>query len=110
MLGILAYTNQEFGSDARRRYEALITAGLQDIAAQPDRPESIGVSVLGSDTRSYHLRHSRARARIAAGIVRQPRHFLLYRWHPPGPVVVGRILHDQMDIKRHPFGTFDDDQ
>ena len=33
------------------------------------------------------------------GIVRQPRHFLVYRLEP-GLVVVGRVLHDALELVR----------
>ena len=51
--------------------------------------------------RSYHLRHSRDRARALGGFVRQPRHLLLYRAMVPGIIGVGRLLHDAMEVERH---------
>ena len=36
----------------------------------------------------------------AAGVVRRPRHFLIYRFKPD-LLVVGRLLHDAMELARH---------
>ena len=38
VLGILAWTHEQFGEAARLRYEHLIVAALRDLASQPDRP------------------------------------------------------------------------
>jgi len=94
---ILAHTELQFGEAARLRYQALVAAALADISADPDcrgvrpRPE------IGEGMRTYHLRHSRERARSPRGIVRVPRHFILYKVEPD-LIVVGRILHDAMDL------------
>jgi len=97
---ILVWTHEQFGDEARKRYEALIAAALRDIAAQPDRPGSAERPELGTAVRSWHLRLSRERARTQAGIVRHPRHLLIYRQESE-LVVVGRVLHDAMELKRH---------
>ncbi|MGK9168080.1 type II toxin-antitoxin system RelE/ParE family toxin [Inquilinus limosus] len=97
---ILARTELQFGATARLRYQALIVAALGDIAADPDcrgtrpRPE------IGDGVRIYHLRHSRERTRSKHGVVRAPRHFLLYKVKAD-LIVVGRILHEAMDLDRH---------
>jgi toxin ParE1/3/4 len=100
IIGILAWTQAQFGDEARKRYEALIVAGLRDVAAQPERPGSMKRPELGAAIRSWHLRLSRERARTADGVVRQPRHFLLYRLES-GVVVVSRVLHDAMEPGKH---------
>jgi toxin ParE1/3/4 len=97
---ILAHTALQFGATARLRYQALIVAALTDIATDPDcrgarpRPE------IGDGVRIYHVRHSRERARSKHGVVRAPRHFILYKVEAE-LIVVGRILHDAMDLDRH---------
>lgn len=100
ILGILAWSHDQFGEPARQRYEALIDTALRDIAAQPDRPGSILRPELGAAVRSWHLRLSRERARTETGIVRQPRHFIIYR-PEPGVLAVSRVLHDAMELARH---------
>nr|CAD6407590.1 type II toxin-antitoxin system RelE/ParE family toxin [Rhizobium sp. Q54] len=101
LVRILTRTHKEFGRDARLRYEHLISAALRDIAADPLRVGSLDRSDLGEGVRSFHLRHSRNRGRHETGIVRSPRHFILYRIENPSIVGIGRILHEAMEIERH---------
>jgi toxin ParE1/3/4 len=100
ILDILAWSQRRFGEGARKRYETLIVTALRDVAAQSDRPGSLERPELGVGVRSWHLRLSRERARTATGVVRQPRHFLIYRMEA-GSVVCGRVLHDAMELARH---------
>ena len=106
---ILAYTEERFGDTARRRYEVLLVTGLRDIASDPDRAGSTARPELGSMVRSFHLRHCRDRARTQAGLVRQPRHLLLYRAMRADLIGVGRVLHDGMDIEAHVPSQYGDD-
>jgi toxin ParE1/3/4 len=98
---LLAYTQDRFGEAARRRYETLLAVALRDIAADPERRFSVARPELGPGVRSYHLRHSSRRARTPDGLVRQSRHFLLYRITRPDLIGIGRVLHDGMDTQRH---------
>jgi len=100
LIDILAWTHEHFGDAARKRYEALIVAALRDVSAQPDRPGSIERPELGDGVRSWHLHLSRERGRTDSGIVRRPRHFLIYRTETD-VTVVGRVLHDAMELARH---------
>ena len=72
------------------------------------RPGTIRRPELGEEVRSYHLRHSRDRAATPYGIVRRPRHLLLYRVISADVIGVGRILHDAMDIDQHVPTDFGD--
>jgi len=98
---VLAYTAREFGELARARYEALLAVALRDIADDPGRAGSIPRPELGDGIRSYHLRNSRRRVRGGLGLVRRPRHLILYRPINPSLVGIGRVLHDGMDLERH---------
>lgn len=100
LLGVLAWTQEQFGEGARLRYEALVVAALRDVATQPDRAGSAARPELGAGVRSWHLRLSRERGRIDTGVVQRPRHFLIYRVEPQ-LLVVGRVLHDAMELARH---------
>jgi toxin ParE1/3/4 len=100
ILSILAWTHEQFGEAARLRYESLIVAALRDVASQPDRPGSLARPELGAGVRTWHLRLSRDHAILGAQAVRRPRHFLVYR-SEPALVVVGRLLHDAMELARH---------
>lgn len=101
IIEILAQTYERFGELARLRYEYLLLTALRDLAAEPDRTGSISRPELGDDVRSYHLRHSRDRARHESGIVRRPRHLLLFRLARPDLIGIGRVLYDAMEIERH---------
>ena len=97
---ILAWSEEQFGATARVRYERVITTGLLDISMDPFRAGSAARPELGDRVRSWHLRNSRERAKGAAGLVRRPRHFLIYR-PTAALIVVGRVLHDSMELNRH---------
>lgn len=97
---ILAWTHRNFGDAARLRYGALLVAAMRDISAAPDRAGSIARPELGAGVRSWHLRLSRERARTETGIVQRPRHFLIYRMETR-LLVVGRVLHDAMELEQH---------
>ena len=101
IVSLLAWTEETFGVDARFRYEKLIAAALRDLAEDPQRPGSVVRQELGDGVRSYHLRHGRKRAREHGVAVRKPRHLLLYCLGHSGLVVVGRVLHDSMELDRH---------
>ncbi|TQN60851.1 type II toxin-antitoxin system RelE/ParE family toxin [Agrobacterium tumefaciens] len=98
---ILGWTHETFGAAARIRYEKLLVTALRDVARDPLRTGTIVRPELPGDVRSYHLRYSRERAKNETGLVRNPRHFLLYRVLHPGLVGVGRVLYDSMEIGRH---------
>jgi toxin ParE1/3/4 len=100
VLSILAWTHEQFGEAARLRYESLIVAALRDVAAHPDRPGSLARPELGAGVRSWHMRLSRDHGKPGVDVVRRPRHFLVYR-PEPSLVVVGRVLHDAMELARH---------
>lgn len=101
IVGILEWTHTQFGELARLRYERLLVIALRELAAEPERTGSVVRPELGANVRSYHLRHSRDRARHESGVVRRPRHLLLYRFTRSGLIGVGRVLHDAMEIERH---------
>jgi toxin ParE1/3/4 len=100
VVNILAWTQEQFGEAARLRYESLIVAALRDVASQPERPGSLARPELGVGVRSWHLRLSRGHVKPGVDVVRRPRHFLVYRFEPD-LVVVGRVLHDAMELARH---------
>ena len=100
LINILAWTHEQFGEAARVRYESLIVAALRDVAAQPDRPGSLARPELGVGVRSWHLRLSPDHVRPGVGVVRRPRHYLVYRFEPD-LTVIGRVLHDAIELARH---------
>jgi toxin ParE1/3/4 len=101
IIDVLEWSETRFGPTARIRYEYLLLTALGDIAADPLRPGSLTRPELGSEVRSWHLRASRDRAGGPAGIVQRPRHFLIYRPVEADLIVIGRVLHDAMELERH---------
>jgi toxin ParE1/3/4 len=106
IVSILAWSHEQFGEEARKRYEALIATAIRDAASRSDddghtlRPE------IGEGAFTWHL--SRSRARAPGGRVHRPRHFLVCR-RDGDTLVIGRVLHDAMDLRRHvdPWRTWD---
>lgn len=98
IVSILAWSHDQFGEEARTRYEVLITTAIRDAAARSDevgrkvRPE------LGDGVFSWHLAQSRTHS--PGGNVHRPRHFLICR-RDGNVLVVGRVLHDAMELRRH---------
>lgn len=95
---ILAWSSEQFGLAASERYRALIASALRDIAERRDGPGNTARPELGAGVLTWHLRQSRNRS--SGGQVRHPRHFVVYRLDA-GIVVVGRVLHDAMELRRH---------
>jgi len=107
ILMLLAWTDERFGDVARRRYEALLATALRDLSADPARPGVVLRHNLGDGVCLYHLRHSRNRVSPEIGLVRRPRHLLLFRQVAPDTLGIGRVLHDAMDADRHGTGVDD---
>jgi len=100
ILAVMRWSLQEFGEQAARRYDALLAQALADIAADPERPGSQQRPDLTKGVFVYHLRFSRQRARTPLGIVRHPRHFVVYR-RRDHVIEVLRVLHDARDLAQH---------
>jgi toxin ParE1/3/4 len=98
IVDILVWSTRHFGVAARDRYRALLAAAIADVAADPSRPGSRLRPDIGPGIRSWHLRASRDRSGLSR--VNAPRHLLIYRVDD-GIVVIGRVLHDAMDVPDH---------
>jgi toxin ParE1/3/4 len=98
IMAILAWLHEQFGEEARNRYEALIVAAARDAAARSDEDGHKVRSELGDGVFSWHLAQSRTRS--SGGTVHRPRHFLICR-RDGDTVVVGRVPHDVMELRRH---------
>jgi toxin ParE1/3/4 len=101
IVNVLRWSESNFGESAAARYRALLLQALRDIAEDPERPGSSARPELKPGIRSYHLRSSRSRVAATSGIVRRPRHFLLYRQRPENMIEVVRVLHDARDLRGH---------
>jgi toxin ParE1/3/4 len=97
----LKWSEENFGKQAALRYRALLKQALRDIEADPERPGSIErTEIMIAGARTYHFSFSRPRVG-SAGVVKAPRHFLLFRRTGLGVVEVSRVLHDASDLERH---------
>jgi toxin ParE1/3/4 len=101
LASILDHSRAAFGHAGQDRYEHLFVTALSDLAIEPHRAGSSARAELGTGVRSYHLRQSRDRARTASGVVRSPRHLVIYKLLSSERLLVLRILHDAMDLSRH---------
>ncbi|HET7326906.1 MAG TPA: type II toxin-antitoxin system RelE/ParE family toxin [Nocardioidaceae bacterium] len=98
IVAILAWSEEQFGEEARKRYEVLIGTAIRDAASRTDDGGQTPRPDLGDGVFSWHLTQSRTRS--PGGTVRRPRHFLICRRE--GDVwVIGRVLHDAMELRRH---------
>ena len=101
LVDIREHSEERHGERARRRYERLLVTAIRDVAADPRRIGAKERPDLAPGLLSYHLRHSRERARDGGEAVREPRHVLLYRRPSEDLVLIVRVLHDAMDLARH---------
>lgn len=109
IVSILGWTYEHHGELATLRYERLLVTAFRDIASEPLRIGSVPRPKFGIGVCSFHLRNSRERARHESGIVRQPRHFILYRSLAPNLVGIGRILYDAVELERHLPASYGDE-
>lgn len=98
ILAILAWSLEQFGEEARGRYGALIAAAIRDVASDSRTVGAVLHPELGEGVFTWHL--SKSRGRSSGARVRQPRHFLVCR-QDADALVIGRVLHDAMDLRRH---------
>lgn len=98
IFSILAWTHEHFSEQGRVKYESLLVQAIEDVAENPEPPGSVNREGLIVGGRTYHLRYSREHVDQAMGIVRKPRHFLVFRLNTRGEVEIGRVLHDSMDF------------
>lgn len=96
---ILATSVERWGTEGKRRYAAVLAAGMRKVAAEPEGPATRDRMELSRGIRSFHLRH--ARAGESGAQVKGPVHVLYYRAVRPGLVEIVRVLHERMEPSRH---------
>ena len=99
IVDILVWSQANFGDDARRRYEALIAAGIRQVVNVPDGPGVRERPELGPGVQSWHLRQSKHHGPPDM-LVQHPRHVLIFR-QDGEVVVIGRVHHESMQADRH---------
>jgi toxin ParE1/3/4 len=99
LVQILATSVDRWGIEGKRRYAAILAAGMRKVAAEPQGPTTRDRVELSRGIRSFHLRNARAGKGEAQ--VRRPVHVLYYRVVRPGLVEIVRVLHERMEPSRH---------
>ncbi|MBV8510686.1 MAG: type II toxin-antitoxin system RelE/ParE family toxin [Xanthobacteraceae bacterium] len=95
---ILVWTTAHFGARQSRVYRDTLLRAIRDLEAGPEIP--------GSKKRN-EIRRGLYTLHVARG-ARRGRHFLLYRVTDDHIIEIVRILHDQMDFRRHTLFLPDD--
>ena len=95
---ILATSEERWGLEARRRYEAIMISAMRKVAADPDGPTTQNRAELSSGIRCFHLRHARGHDQETK--VRQPVHVIYYRLLSPDLIEIIRVLHERMEPSR----------
>lgn len=88
---ILRWTTENFGARQAEIYSKTLLLAVGELADGPD--------VAGSRVRDDIM--PGVRTLHAARHGRRARHFLIYRVVEPRTIEIGRILHDQMNLRRH---------
>jgi toxin ParE1/3/4 len=99
LVQILAISEERWGTQARRRYAAILVAAMRKAAAHPKGPGTRDRSDLSPGIRSLHLRSARGDDPVS--IVRRPVHVLYYRPVTANLIEIVRVLHDRMEPSRH---------
>jgi toxin ParE1/3/4 len=100
---ILIASDENWGSEGRRRYSALLVAALRQAAADPEGRMTRDCGELLRGLRSLHLRHVRI-GDPGAG-VKAPVHNLYFRRVGPDMIEILRVLHDRMEPSLHLGGA-----
>ena len=94
----LLWSAENFGIPAAHRYRVLLEVALLAIVEDPDLHGSKLIEGFDDKVRLYHLRHSRKVASVGGLIVKNPRHFIVYRATDDGAIELLRVLHERMDF------------
>ena len=97
---ILDWSESNFGSEARERYNTLVFEAIQNVADEPHQPNIRWHRVRTTDVGVYHVEHSRDRVPAELGRVGEPRHYLVLTIGADGIVDILGFVHDSMLLKR----------
>jgi toxin ParE1/3/4 len=96
---ILTTSEERWGTQARRRYAAIILAAIRKIADDPTGPTTRDRVELSTGLRSFHIRNARSHDRDTD--VKHPVHVLYYRAVGPDLIEIVRMLHERMEPSQH---------
>ena len=96
---MLRRSSDDFGPQARDRYQRLLDQTLMDLRKDPNR---VGVRPIGDVREGYCIYHLRSSAeRTPQPSVRQPRHLVAFYIDDAGDVIVARVFHERQMLSRH---------
>ena len=96
---VLRYSENEFGSNARKRYKKLINQAIYDLA---ENPKQIGVRNIDDIRKGYFIYHlGMSRKCVSGEKVGNPRHFILFKLLNSDRLFVARLLHERMLLVKH---------
>lgn len=98
--GILEWSEAQFGTLARERYEELLLTAMQDVADTPKRANVAWMRLTRMEVGVYHIVHSRDRASDPPGSVGEPRHYFIFRIGPDDVVDILGFVHERMLLNR----------
>lgn len=98
IVAILVWSQEQFGEETRKRYQALMATAIRDAAARTGDIGHITRPELGDGVFSWHL--SQSRTHTPGMTVRRPRQFLIC-CREDDVLIIGRVLHDAMELRRH---------
>ena len=87
---IFEWTLQNFGQTQAHRYAATLHTAIERLTENAVPPDAKERRDLGADIYTLHI----------AGRGRRGRHWLVYSRRKNNEILIVRILHDSMDIKR----------
>jgi len=90
-------TLEKHGLEAYDRYEHLIKVALRQLREDPKR---IGVHETTKGYWKYHLSWSKNDTTFGGRIVRDPKHYIIFRVVADNVLEVVRVLHERMDFNR----------
>jgi toxin ParE1/3/4 len=96
LAAILDTSQDRWGKAASGRYEALLEAAVQSIAADPEGPLARERAEIFPGLRSFHLMHARRGHGVKA-----PVHVVYFRINRSGTVEILRVLDERTEPSLH---------
>jgi len=97
---ILVRSEEKFGVLSRERYAALLVAAMNEVATNPYGNMVTWKQLSSGKIGIFHIEHCRRRVSDPPGIVKEPRHLLIFRVAHDDVVNIIGVLHDSMLLDR----------
>jgi len=97
--GILRLSEEQFGTEGRSRYKALLDRAILDLSEAPSRAGVQPIDSIRAGYRTYHIKW--AETRVTKPTVKQPRHLMVFSTDEQGDVVIAAVVHERETLQRH---------